>query len=75
VFCDVSCWDAHVPMMNHRESWAEERTAPTYDDWVKELSGENKTPRKRTPKEAAAEAPAPVAASAPKVILRRPRSE
>src|SRR5947209_6640607 len=24
VFCDVSCWDAHIPMMNHRESWAEE---------------------------------------------------
>lgn len=27
-FCSVDCWDAHVPMMNHREAWAEERTAP-----------------------------------------------
>lgn len=28
VFCSVGCWDAHVPMMNHREAWAEERQAP-----------------------------------------------
>lgn len=27
-FCSVMCWDAHVPLMNHRESWAEERFAP-----------------------------------------------
>jgi len=27
-FCSVDCWDAHVPMMNHREAWAEEQTAP-----------------------------------------------
>jgi hypothetical protein len=74
VFCDVSCWDAHVPMMNHRESWAEERKAPTYDEWVKTLAGEDKVPRKRSPKEEApAEAPSP--ASAPRVILRRPRTE
>ena len=28
VFCSVECWDAHLPIMNHREAWAEERTAP-----------------------------------------------
>ena len=28
-FCTVSCWDAHLPFANHREAWAEERTAPT----------------------------------------------
>jgi histone H3/H4 len=29
VFCTVGCWDAHVPMMNHRSSaWAEEAFAP-----------------------------------------------
>jgi hypothetical protein len=27
-FCTVSCWDAHLPVARHRESWAEERTAP-----------------------------------------------
>lgn len=29
VFCTTTCWDAHVPLMNHRESWAEERVSPT----------------------------------------------
>lgn len=28
-FCSVSCWDAHLPVMRHREAWARERTAPT----------------------------------------------
>ncbi len=28
VFCKLDCWDAHVPVMNHRAAWAEERTAP-----------------------------------------------
>ena len=28
VFCKLSCWDAHVPVMNHRNAWAEERRAP-----------------------------------------------
>lgn len=75
VFCDVSCWDAHVPGMNHRESWAEERKAPSYDEWVKTLSGEDKVPRKRTPKDAAPVAEAKLAVTPTKVILRRPRTE
>jgi hypothetical protein len=28
-FCSVECWDAHLPMMRHREAWAEKVTAPT----------------------------------------------
>ncbi|MCG8588348.1 MAG: hypothetical protein MJE66_03580 [Proteobacteria bacterium] len=27
-FCSVSCWEVHLPGANHREAWAEERTAP-----------------------------------------------
>jgi histone H3/H4 len=27
-FCSVDCWDAHVPLYNHRESWALEAKAP-----------------------------------------------
>ncbi|MBM4370802.1 MAG: hypothetical protein FJ098_04065 [Deltaproteobacteria bacterium] len=27
-FCSPPCWDAHVPLMNHRDAWAEERRAP-----------------------------------------------
>jgi len=28
-FCSVNCWDAHVPMLRHRESWAEEQRSPS----------------------------------------------
>jgi len=28
VFCSVECWDAHVPLYNHRESWAIENRSP-----------------------------------------------
>ena len=72
VFCEVSCWDAHVPMMNHRESWAEERRAPTRDEWKKLLSGEDKPVRRRGEKPAdIADVPVVAAPQAPKVILRR----
>jgi hypothetical protein len=29
VFCSVNCWDAHLPIMRHKNAWAEERQAPT----------------------------------------------
>ncbi len=28
VFCCPGCWDAHVPVMNHRDAWCEEERAP-----------------------------------------------
>lgn len=28
VFCSMDCWDAHVPVMNHRDAWAEQKTSP-----------------------------------------------
>jgi hypothetical protein len=33
VFCSVSCWDAHLAVVNHRESWAVERRAPSRAEW------------------------------------------
>lgn len=27
-FCSVSCWEAHLPSMRHREAWAVEAMAP-----------------------------------------------
>lgn len=27
-FCSVTCWEVHLPVANHREAWAVERTAP-----------------------------------------------
>lgn len=38
-FCSVSCWDAHVPIMRHRESWAEEQRSPTREAWAREQKG------------------------------------
>jgi hypothetical protein len=32
-FCSVECWDAHLPMMRHREAWAEAAKAPTRAEW------------------------------------------
>ena len=30
VFCSIACWDAHLPLMNHRSGvWAEEKRAPS----------------------------------------------
>lgn len=40
VFCTTSCWDAHLPTMNHREAWAEERRAPTREAWRREQAAE-----------------------------------
>jgi hypothetical protein len=81
-FCSVSCWDAHVPMMNHRESWAEEKRAPTRKQW-EEILAEEAAPKTRTraTSEGAKKEDAESAASnktpesGPKVILRRSRSD
>ncbi len=31
-FCSVDCWEVHLPTVNHRESWAVEKNAPTAAD-------------------------------------------
>ncbi len=56
VFCTVSCWEAHVPIMRHRESWAEERRSPTQQSWQKE--------------QAAAAAPAATSRPAKRTLVR-----
>ncbi len=70
VFCTVSCWDAHVPMMNHRESWAEERKSPAREDWERELRGET-PPKVRKPKVPMESPVTSPVSSAPRVILRK----
>jgi hypothetical protein len=57
VFCTTSCWDAHLPLMNHREAWAEERRAPTREAWLREQAEEAAAAR-------AASAPAPATPAA-----------
>jgi hypothetical protein len=47
VFCSVSCWDAHVPMLRHRDAWAEERRSPTAADWARQQREAERTERRR----------------------------
>ncbi len=35
-FCSVACWDAHVPVLRHRDAWAEEQRAPTAAAWAEQ---------------------------------------
>jgi len=39
-FCSVSCWDAHLALVPHRESWAVERRAPSRAQWEREQTAE-----------------------------------
>jgi hypothetical protein len=47
-FCSVACWDAHVPMLRHRESWAEEARSPTEGEWAREQRAAEAKTRRRT---------------------------
>lgn len=50
-FCSVECWDAHLPMMRHREAWAETARAPTRAEWelqqAEEAAGAAKSAEER----------------------------
>lgn len=39
-FCSVPCWEAHLPTMRHRESWAVEQTAPGRAQYERERAEE-----------------------------------
>jgi len=60
-FCSVSCWDAHVPVLRHRDAWAEEQRAPTAAEWAARQRAE--TERAVTPP--AESRPRPIAAATP----------
>ena len=60
-FCSVSCWEAHLPTMRHREAWAVEKRSPTAAAWQRQLAEES---GQATPAPAASR-PAPAVASRP----------
>jgi histone H3/H4 len=62
VFCTVSCWDSHVAMLRHRDSWAVEARAPSREAWERELAA---NPPEPTP---APRAPIPAAPAARRVV-------
>jgi len=63
VFCSVSCWEAHVPVMRHRESWALEKSAPTQEEWAR--AGGAAAPSQRTPEAPSPASPRPLASARP----------
>jgi hypothetical protein len=69
-FCSVSCWDAHLGMVRHRESWAEEKKAPSEAFWAKVQAGEEIFPP-RPAKEKVEEPVAKPVSSGPKTVIRR----
>jgi len=71
IFCNVSCWDAHLAIVRHRESWAEERKAPSKDFWKKVEAGEAEwSPLPKEEKEPEEEF-RPKGAGGPRTIIRR----
>ncbi len=40
-FCSVSCWEAHLPTMRHREAWAVEKRAPSAAEWERQKAEES----------------------------------
>jgi len=70
VFCSVTCWEQHVPVMRHREAWAEQKRSPSRDEWEREQaratgdpSHEAGAPRRIVVGSSASSAPAAAAAS------------
>jgi histone H3/H4 len=65
VFCSPACFDAHLPMMRHRDAWAEEEKAPTRAQAAAEAAAEESSsarPERRVVTQ-------PRAPAAPKEIL------
>jgi len=59
-FCSVDCWDAHVPILRHRDAWAKDATAPS----SREAAEEAPAPRRRViGADGSSRSPTPEAAS------------
>ncbi len=39
-FCSVDCWDMHVPIMNHKNAWAQEERSPSRSEAVPETQNQ-----------------------------------
>jgi hypothetical protein len=39
-FCSLPCFEAHVPIVRHREAWAEQQRAPSRQQWLQEQAQE-----------------------------------
>lgn len=64
-FCSVSCWEVHLPIARHRESWAEERTAPTAAEAARQATAEAAGSAPRAPRRQIVDASKPSAQAPP----------
>lgn len=74
IFCSTECWDAHLPILRHKEAWAIERIAPSTGEWAEVLAGTRDDPTypPRPKAEKIEEEVAPKkTSSAPPIIRRR----
>jgi hypothetical protein len=53
VFCAVSCWDAHLGIVRHRESWAVDARAPSREEFERSRTDAPRTVPVRTSEAAA----------------------
>jgi hypothetical protein len=72
-FCTVDCWDAHVPLLRHRDSWAEEKRSPRRDEWERQQREEAEREAARAARPATppspSRVPTPADGPAPREIL------
>src|ERR1700753_3730842 len=59
VFCSVVCWDSHVATLRHRDSWAEDKIAPTKAEWEREQGSLPPEPVRPAPAPARSATPTP----------------
>jgi len=59
-FCNVSCWEVHLPGANHREAWAVEKRAPKTPDGGVEPTSAGAGGVRRLVRSTAPPTPAPV---------------
>lgn len=71
VFCSVSCWEVHVPMLRHRDAYAVEARSPSRAEHARGVQGTKREPAARRGREqTAGEAPT-AKREAPRTIIRR----
>lgn len=46
VYCSVTCWDVHNPIMNHKSAWAEEERAPSKEEAMAQENSEARQPKR-----------------------------
>jgi len=78
VFCTTECWDMHLGFVNHRESWAVEKRAPSREAAAAEERAQRTSPPQTresrpaaAPRAAAPRAPSAPSASAGSTVVRR----